>query len=144
MERPVDVTGKSAALLDTSVLIALTQEGRILDLSAHERLYASSASYAELRLGVTCARDAESAVSRYAALEDIISLFGDGLPFDDHAAAEFGRILQTVRRKGGLRAHMNDRMIAAIAASRGLPLLTLNASDLAGVERHLDVIALST
>ncbi|HMR49304.1 MAG TPA: PIN domain-containing protein [Arachnia sp.] len=140
----MDVTGTSAALLDTSVLIALTQEGRTLDLSAYQRLYASSVSYAELRLGVACARDAESAVSRYAALEDIISLFGGGLPFDDHAAVEFGRILQTVvRRKGGLRAHMNDRMIAAIAASRGLPLLTLNASDLAGLERHLDVIALS-
>ncbi|MBK7822205.1 MAG: PIN domain-containing protein [Tessaracoccus sp.] len=139
----MELTDRSAALLDTSVLIALTQEGRTLDLGSYKRLYVSSVSYAELRLGVACASDAESAVSRYSALEDIVSLFGEGLPFDDHAAVEFGRILQAVvRRKGGPRAHMNDRMIAAIAASRRLPLLTLNASDLVGMESHLEVIAL--
>ena len=131
------------ALLDTSVLIALTQEEREIDLSDYERLCVSSVSYAELRLGVACAKDAESAVARYATLEEIISLFGEGLPFDDRAATEFGRILQTViRRKGEPRAHANDRMIAAVAASRKMPLLTLNASDLKGLENHLDVVAL--
>lgn len=137
------VTSERTALLDTSVVIALTQEDRELDLRSYSRVFISSVTYAELRLGVTCARSAEMAVSRYAAFEQISSLFGDGLPFDDRAASEYGRILQTVvRRRGQPKAHVNDRMIAAIAAANGLELLTLNAADLVGLEEHLRVVSL--
>ncbi|PFG29525.1 PIN domain-containing protein [Paramicrobacterium agarici] len=131
----------AVALLDTSVTIALTQEGRRLDLSSYDRLLISSITYAELRLGVACARSADSARQRSAALEEISALFGEGLPFDDAASASYGRILQAVaRRKGEPKAHANDRMIAAVAAAHDLPLLTLNPSDLRGLDSHLLVI----
>ena len=132
-----------SALLDTSVVIALTQEGMDIAIDTYERLFVSSVTYAELRLGVACAQSAAAALARYAAVEQITSLFGEGLPFDDRAALEYGRILQTVvERKGRPKAHMNDRMIAAVAAANGLDLLTLNAADLRGLEAHLNVIGL--
>ncbi|MFV0433666.1 MAG: PIN domain-containing protein [Leucobacter sp.] len=135
--------GTGSALLDTSVVIALTQEGLDIDVSGFERLMVSSVTYSELRLGIACARDAETAMTRSTALEEISSLFGEGLPFDDAAAQHYGRILQTVvRRRGQPRAHTGDRMIAAIAASHGLPLLTLNGGDLNGLDAHLRVIDL--
>lgn len=137
------VSSAGNALLDTSVLIALTQEGRDIDLGAYDTLVLSSVSYAELRLGVACARSAHEAISRAAALDQITSLFGAGLPFDDNAAREYGMILHTVVSRGGQpKAHVNDRMIASVAASRSLPLLTLNGADLAGLESHLRVVEL--
>ncbi|WP_366516474.1 PIN domain-containing protein [uncultured Agrococcus sp.] len=52
------------ALLDTSVVIAITQEGREYDLRRYDRLFVSSITYAELRLGVASARTAEAAAER--------------------------------------------------------------------------------
>jgi len=107
------VNPQGAALLDTSVVIGLTQEGRDLDLRRYSRLVVSSVTYAELRLGIARARKAEAAVSRDSAVEQISSLFGEGVPFDDRAALELGRILQTVvRQKGKPKSHVNDRVIA--------------------------------
>ncbi len=130
-----------SGLLDTSVVIALTQEGRDIDLGEYEHLFISSITYAELRLGVASARSARAAISRAAALEEILLLFGSGLAFDDRAVLEYGRIVQTVVHRGGHpKAHLGDRMIAAVAAAHSLPLLTLNDADLSGLEDHLQVI----
>ncbi|WP_051298051.1 PIN domain-containing protein [Brevibacterium album] len=132
-----------SALLDTSVVIALLDEGRRFELSGFERLVVSSITYAELRMGIACARTPESAMERYQTLEEVNALFGEGLAFDDEAAMIYGRIVQAVAaRGGGVRAHANDRMIAATAAAHSLPLLTLDGADLTGLEREVQVLAL--
>lgn len=123
------------ALLDTSLVIALFQEGRAFELEGFSSLALSSVTYAELRLGVAMATTADVARRRMAALEQARELFGSGIPFDDEAANRFGLIAAEVQRTGGdPKAHRTDRMIAAIAASTGRTLLTLNEADLRGLD----------
>ena len=55
------------------------------------------------------------------------------LPFDDHAAVEYGRIRADLRKKGA-PIGANDLMIAAHAKSRGLILVTNNTREFERVE----------
>ncbi|MFT4136629.1 type II toxin-antitoxin system VapC family toxin [Microbacterium sp.] len=134
-----------SVLLDTSVVIALFQERRRFTLASFERVAISSLTVAELRLGVAMAGSADVARARMAALEETQGLFGTGIPFDDRAAAQYGRISAHIQRRGGdPKAHRTDRMIAAIAAAHDLGLVTLNPVDLRGTDELVRVLASPT
>lgn len=60
----------------------------------------------------------------------------DPLPFDADAARMYGRIFAAVRTTGRTtRSRLADLLIAAIAASNGLPLYTRNPKDFVGLEQ---------
>ena len=67
------------------------------------------------------------------------------LPFEANCAEAFGRIYAAVmafgRKPRGPRAL--DLMIAATACAHELPLYTLNASDLAGLDALVEVVDVS-
>ncbi|WP_197280995.1 PIN domain-containing protein [Microbacterium sp. No. 7] len=131
----------TAALLDTSTVIALFQEQRRFTLEGFERVALSSLTYAELRLGVAMATTATVARQRMTAFETAREVFGDGIPFDDGAARAFGLIAARVADRGGdPKAHRTDRMIAAVAAAHDLTLVTLDAAGLRGLDSLVRVI----
>ena len=133
---------RGAALLDTSVVIALIQQAAPFSLASFERVVISSLTVGELRMGIAMAATADIARTRMAGLELARGLFGDGQPFDDHVAAVYGRILDRVRQRGGdPKAHNVDRMIAATAAAGGFTLVTLNLADVRGLDGIVRVVA---
>lgn len=68
----------------------------------------------------------------------------DALPFDDAAARAYGRVFAAVTSTGdkarGARAV--DLLIAATALATGLPLYTRNATDFAGLDGLVTVVAI--
>jgi len=111
----------SAGVLDTSVFIA-TETGRRLDESLiPDELATTVVTLAELNAGVLAAATADVRANRLAtlgAVADIITL-----PVDEDAARMWAR-LRVHLAESGRRVRINDLWIAAIAASRGLPVIT--------------------
>jgi predicted nucleic acid-binding protein len=72
----------------------------------------------------------------------VIEAFYDALPFDAECARAYGLVyagsVQAGRKARGRRAV--DLMIAATAVAHDLPLYTLNAADLRGLETVLEVV----
>jgi predicted nucleic acid-binding protein len=128
-------------LLDTSVVIGLEE----LDLS---RLPASSAisslTLAELASGPHAARDASERARRQERVQQLEAKV-ETLQFDDTCARAYGRIYAQVvaggRKPRGPRAV--DLMIAATAMAYQLPLFTLNAADLRGLDELVEIVDLS-
>lgn len=119
----------SPALLDTSVVIDL-------DRIPTEALPAEQAicaiTLAELAAGPHATDDEAERARRQDRLQRIEALM-DPLPFDADAARAYGRVYAATRaasrKPRGSRAV--DLMIAAVALSRSLPLVTRNPSDFA-------------
>lgn len=111
----------TAALLDTSVLIA-SESGRALNEQAlPEQLAVSVITIAELHAGIFAARDTETRAIRLATLESISSM--QPLPVDDRAAREWARMrFRLVEAKR--RMNVNDLWIAAVALAHDLPVVT--------------------
>lgn len=111
----------SRGLLDTSVFIA-TESGRAL---AEDRLpdevATSVVTLAELHTGVLAAADSETRAQRMATVEALadIKIF----PVDDEAARLWAR-MRIHLAETGRRVRINDLWIAAVAVSRGLPVVT--------------------
>jgi len=76
---------------------------------------------AELNLGVLAAASADVRAQRMATLDTIADIVA--LPVDDGAARMWAR-LRIHLAETGRRLRINDLWIAAIAASRGLPVVT--------------------
>ncbi|QSB14991.1 type II toxin-antitoxin system VapC family toxin [Natronosporangium hydrolyticum] len=108
-------------LLDTSVFIA-AESGRPL---AENRLPAELATtvvtLAELQAGVLAAGNVETRAQRMATL-DLLSEI-QVLPVDQ-AAGRMWAQLRAYLAAEGRRIRVNDLWIAAIAATRGLPVVT--------------------
>ncbi|GAB1820430.1 type II toxin-antitoxin system VapC family toxin [Herbidospora sp. RD11066] len=80
---------------------------------------------------------------RMAVLQHVEATF-DALPYDDEAARMYGQICAAVRAAGRQpRGRAADLMIAAIAASNGLPLYTANPKDFAGLDGMVEIVAVS-
>jgi predicted nucleic acid-binding protein len=77
----------------------------------------------ELENGI--AKDPANAEMRRALLDALLATIAV-LPFDDAAAAEYGRIVGTL---GYSRAKTIDRMLAAQASVSGAQLVTMNGDD---------------
>jgi predicted nucleic acid-binding protein len=132
------VTTPRGVLLDTSVIIDLDS----LDLGelADRPATLSAVTIAELAYGL----DVGDAAQRAARAERFYRLLNGYpvLPFDTAAAKLFGVLAATLREGGrNPRPRRMDLQIAATAASNGLPLLTRNPDDLAGLDGLVAVLA---
>ena len=100
----------------------------------------TAVTMAELHQGVAMAKDAEARAARTERLGMAIGGFTP-LPFDGDAATRFGSLgALTLAAGRSPKPRRLDLMIAAIASSRSLPLVTRNDADFVGLESLLDVI----
>lgn len=115
-------TGQSAAgILDTSVFIA-SETGRQLNTSLiPEEVATTVITLAELNAGVLAARTAEVRGGRLRTLDAVVDM--TALPVDEEAA-QLWALLRVHLAEAGRRVRINDLWIAAIAASRHLPVVT--------------------
>jgi predicted nucleic acid-binding protein len=117
-------------VLDTSVFIA-NETGRALDESAIPELVATTViTLAELNAGILAAGSAEIRARRLATLDAVADIAA--LPADEDAARVWAR-LRVYLAESGRRMGINDLWIAAIAVSRGLPVITQD-DDFAALE----------
>ena len=127
-------------LLDTSVVIGIDAiERKRLPLE----VAISALTLAELTSGPHATRDSHERGLRQELLQRVEAGI-ETLSFDSECARAFGRIcaatIEAGRKIGGSR--MVDLMIAGVALSYRMPLYTLNASDLKGLEGLVEVIDL--
>lgn len=125
-------------VLDTSVIIdlasipteALPIEGAI-----------STLTLAELAAGPHVASDSRERAERQDRLQRAEAGF-EALVFGPEAARAYGRIYAAAAARGRRgRRRQVDLMIAATAASAGIPLFTRNPEDVAGLEGLVAIIA---
>jgi predicted nucleic acid-binding protein len=110
-----------AGLLDTSMFIA-TETGRQLEESLIPAEVATTViTLAELTAGVLAASTSDNRAQRLATLESVADM--ERLPVDEDAARMWAR-LRIHLAETGRRVRINDLWIAAIAASRTLPVIT--------------------
>jgi tRNA(fMet)-specific endonuclease VapC len=120
-------------LLDTNICIALLKGS---DQALVERIRAmdpgdlalSSTVKAELLFG---ARKGSKVEQNLALLESFFSQF-ESLSFDDLAAEHYGQ-LRAVLEKKGTMIGANDLLIASVALTHGLILLTRNRKEFSRV-----------
>lgn len=118
-------------LLDTDVCVHLlrnTSTPREPFRRYAKRIGISAVTYAELRFGL------ERSVRRREAEENLERLCRDLdiVPFDQEAAAHYGKIRQELSRRGELIRPL-DLLIAAHARSRDATLVTNNEREFARV-----------
>lgn len=111
----------AAGVLDTSVFIA-NETGRALNESGIPEAVATTViTLAELNAGILAAGSAELRARRLATLDAVADIVA--LPVDEDAARVWAR-LRVHLAETGRRMGINDLWIAAIAVSRGLPVIT--------------------
>jgi len=110
-----------AGVLDTSVFIA-QENGRQLNAALlPDQVATTVITLAELNLGVLAASSADVRAQRLATLDAIADIVA--LPVDEDAARLWAR-LRIHLAETGRRVRANNLWIAAVAASRGLPVVT--------------------
>lgn len=114
----------SAAVADTSLLIALESGRRLRDMPLPDRLTVSVITIGELRAGVLAAGDLDQRDRRLATLSSALAL--DPVPIDGPVADAWAR-LRVDLRDAGRRMPVNDSWIAATAMSLGVPVVTQDA-----------------
>lgn len=127
-------------LFDTSVVIAL-KAAELERLSTG--MAVSVLTLAELAGGPPSAPDASSRARRLQRRKLAEATF-EVLPFDSVCASAYGRVCAEVAAAGRKprRGRSVDLMIAATALSHRLPLYTLNATDLRGLDGLVEIIDL--
>jgi predicted nucleic acid-binding protein len=111
----------TAGILDTSVFIA-SETHRPLDTSLiPDEVATTVITLAELNAGVLAARTAEIRARRLATLDAVADM--TALPVDEQAARLWA-LLRVHLAEAGRRVRINDLWIAAIAASKHLPVVT--------------------
>ncbi|MCW2659865.1 MAG: twitching motility protein PilT [Mycobacterium sp.] len=125
------------ALLDTSVVIDYPAR----TVAAHASTAAvSTITLAELSYGLHTADPLLNA-AREQRYHWIMNTF-DPIPFDTSAARIYGALCATVRAVGrDPKPRRFDLLIAAVAVSLGIPLITRNEADFAGIHDSLTIIA---
>ena len=133
-----DPVRAARGLLDTSVVIDLEH----IDIARLPREIAiSSLTMAELAAGPHATDDPGERGRRQDRLQRAEAVF-ESLPFDAEAARAYGRIYAAVagagrKARGACAVYL---LIAATAASEGLPLYTRNGTDFEALEGLVDVI----
>lgn len=124
-------------VLDTSIIAAL----RLFDPDAlPETFLITAITLSELSYGPHATDDPAKRAGRTAVLQHVEAAF-EPLPYDRVAARLYGQICAAVRAAGRQpRPRATDLMIAATAASNGLPLYTANPGDFRGAETIAEVI----
>ena len=123
-------------LLDTSVVVLLDRvDPEHLPLEST----ISALTLAELGVGPLVADDPQERALRQVRLQEAEAAF-DPLPFDAAVARVWSGLSAQLRREGRTgRARTLDVLIAATAKAHGLPLHTVNAADVRGLD-GLDVV----
>lgn len=136
MRNPVPERLESG-LLDTSVVIDLD----VIDVEHLPRTVAVSAiTMAELAAGPAATQDLAERARRQDRLQRAEAAF-EPIPFGSEAARAYGRVHAAVRPAGRQpRRRFADLLIASIAMAEGLPLLTRNAEDFAGLDEIVVVV----
>lgn len=124
-------------LLDTSVLISL-EDVSVEDLP--QELAVSAVTMAELAAGPAATLDAAERARRQDRLQRAEATF-DPLPFGIEAARAYGRVYAAVVDVGRQpRRRLADLLIASVAVSEGLALVTRNAADFAELTDLLTLV----
>ncbi|MDR7301653.1 type II toxin-antitoxin system VapC family toxin [Haloactinomyces albus] len=130
------MTYYSTSLLDTSVVIDFPAEAVNEHAATHS---ISSVTLAELAYGMH-APDIVETSRRQERFVRVRSTF-DILPFDEHCAHLYGALSSLVRKIGRApKPRRMDLLIAAVAGTNQLPLLTRNPKDFVGLETAVKVI----
>jgi predicted nucleic acid-binding protein len=124
-------------LLDTSVVI----DYPVNAVAAHASSAAvSTITLAELSSGLHTADPLLNA-AREQRYHWITNTF-DPIPFDTRTARIYGALCATVRAVGrDPKPRRFDLLIAAVAVSLGIPLITRNEADFTGIHHSLAIIA---
>lgn len=125
-------------LLDTSVVIDIAD---ISDEKLPIRATISALTLAELSQGPHLTRDANKRAVRVERLQRAEAVYRSPLPFDANAARRYGTLVGLVVAAGRQpRPRRMDLMIAAVAATQGLPLFTRNSGDFNGLENAVTIV----
>jgi predicted nucleic acid-binding protein len=125
------------ALLDTSVVIDYPASAVAARASTAA---VSTITLAELSYGLHTADPLLNA-AREQRYHWITNTF-DPIPFDTHAARIYGALCATVRAVGrDPKPRRFDLLIAAVAVTLGIPLITRNEADFTGIHDSLSIIA---
>jgi predicted nucleic acid-binding protein len=126
-----------SGLLDTSVVIDLDR----IDLEHLPLTVAVSAiTMAELAAGPAATQDLAERARRQDRLQRAEAAF-EPIPFGSEAARAYGRVHAAVAAAGRQpRRRFADLLIASVAVAEGLPLVTRNAEDFAGLSDVLVVV----
>ena len=111
----------AAGVLDTSVFIAQESGRPLTESLIPDEVATTVITLAELNTGVLAATSADIRARRMATLDAVADLAA--LPVDEDAARMWAR-LRIHLAETGRRVRINDLWIAAIATSRGLPIVT--------------------
>jgi len=111
----------ASGVLDTSVFIAQESGRPLTESLIPEEVATTVITLAELNTGVLAAASADIRARRMATLDAVADLAA--LPVDEDAARMWAR-LRIHLAETGRRVRINDLWIAAIATSRGLPIVT--------------------
>lgn len=124
------------ALLDTSVVIDYPTAA----VAAHASTAAvSTITLAELSYGLHTADPLLNA-AREQRYHWITNTFAP-IPFDTHAARIYGALCATVRAVGrDPKPRRSDLLIAAVAVTLGVPLITRNEADFRGIHESLTIV----
>lgn len=123
------------AVLDTSVLVA-TGVGPL-----EGELAISAASLAELHFGVLVTADPAVRAERLRRLSLLQRRF-DALPVDEDVATSYGQLAAAVAAAGHRPpSRATGILIAATAHAHRARLYTRNATDLAGIETLVEIVA---
>lgn len=131
------MTKHDTGVLDTSIIAALA----LYDpAELPDTFLITTVTLGELSYGPHATDDPMKRAGRVAILQHVESTF-EALPYDHHAARLYGQISAAVRASGRKpRKRVADLMIAATAASNGLPLYTANPDDFRGSERFVELV----
>ena len=132
-------------VLDTNVVSELMRERPNpevlgwMDNQLTDNLFVNSVTEAEIRTGIAILPEGERQRGLAAAADRLFGVFFAEriLPFDSDAAQAYA-MLAAERRAAGRPISQSDCQIAAIARSRGAPVVTRNVDDFEGC--GLDVI----
>ncbi len=125
-------------MVDTSVII--DWDDPAITAALPNRVAISAITMAELAAGPHLSADPLEKARRQARLEQVASLF-DQLDFDAAAARSYGQLVAAVAAAGrSHRSRVADLLIAAVAHSHKLPLVTRNPQDFAGLEALITVV----
>ena len=117
-------SARTAGVLDTSVFIASETSRQLATSSIPDEVATTVITLAELHLGVLAAHPTAIRAQRLATLDAVSDM--TMLPVDEDAARMWAR-LRIQLAETGRRVRINDLWIAAIAASRHLPVITHDA-----------------
>lgn len=127
-----------AVLLDTSVVIDPPADLA----SIAERVAVSTLSIAELASGLHATADPVEAARREARFAHVLGTYHP-LPYTATAARLYGALCDAVRLSGrSPRPRRFDLLIASVAGDLGVPVLTRNPEDFAGIHDVVQVVAL--